>query len=173
MDKEALQQQQYSNRLQISALQSKLDETRHRFPENSSDQVLKEQLEAEREALLNKEKEVEILHDQLDQFQKDLVNKSEEVLQLNMQLEIQMKQSAASIEKVQEESKQLKGDDSRYRNAALFLNGQLPTVPGMNCPTIQYEARSSCCTVSSPVEREIVDSDSFALHHSHVQSQVL
>ncbi|MGH0128303.1 UNVERIFIED_CONTAM: hypothetical protein FKN15_001277 [Acipenser sinensis] len=156
-DKEALQQQQYSNRLQISALQSKLDETRHRFPENSSDQVLKEQLEAEREALLNKEKEVEILADQLDQFQKDLVNKSEEVLQLNMQLEIQMKQSAASIEKVQEESKQLKGDDSRYRNAALFLNGRLPTVPGMNCPTIQYEARSSCCTVPSPVEREIAD----------------
>ncbi|RXM97353.1 A-kinase anchor protein 9 [Acipenser ruthenus] len=107
-DKEALQQQQYSNRLQISALQSKLDETRHRFPENSSDQVLKEQLEAEREALLNKEKEVEILHDQLDQFQKDLVNKSEEVLQLNMQLEIQVKQSAASIDQVQEESKQLK-----------------------------------------------------------------
>ncbi|MGH0117665.1 UNVERIFIED_CONTAM: hypothetical protein FKN15_041857 [Acipenser sinensis] len=107
-DKEAFQQQQYSNRLQISALQSKLDETRHRFPMNSSDQVLKEQLEAEREALLNKEKEVEILHDQLDQFQKDLVNKSEEVLQLNMQLEIQMKQSAASIDQVQEESKQLK-----------------------------------------------------------------
>ncbi|XP_041119285.1 pericentrin isoform X2 [Polyodon spathula] len=107
-DKEALQQQQYSNRLQISALQSKLDETRHRFPENTSDQVLKEQLEAEREALLNKEKEVEMLADQLDQFQKDLVNKSEEVMQLNMQLEIQMKQSAASIDRVQEESKQLK-----------------------------------------------------------------
>ncbi|MGH0171469.1 UNVERIFIED_CONTAM: hypothetical protein FKN15_060829 [Acipenser sinensis] len=35
----------------------------------------------------------------------------------------------------------------------------------MNCPTIQYEARSSCCTVPSPVEREIVDSDSFALRH--------
>ncbi|MGH0117517.1 UNVERIFIED_CONTAM: hypothetical protein FKN15_038037 [Acipenser sinensis] len=107
-DKEAFQQQHYSNQLQIPALQSKLDETRHRFPVNSSDQVLKEQLEAEREAVLNKEKEVEILHDQLDQFQKDLVNKSEEVLQLNMQLEIQMKQSAASIDQVQEESKQLK-----------------------------------------------------------------
>ncbi|MGH0129755.1 UNVERIFIED_CONTAM: hypothetical protein FKN15_039473 [Acipenser sinensis] len=36
-----------------------------------------------------------------------------------------------------------KGDDSRYLNAALFLNGRLPTVPGMNSPTIQYEARSS------------------------------
>ncbi|MGH0126467.1 UNVERIFIED_CONTAM: hypothetical protein FKN15_028314 [Acipenser sinensis] len=58
------------------------------------------------------------------------------------------------------------GDDSRYRNAALFLNGRLPTVPGMNCPTIQYEARSSCCTVPSLVERKIVDSDSFALRHS-------
>ncbi|MGH0136518.1 UNVERIFIED_CONTAM: hypothetical protein FKN15_035849 [Acipenser sinensis] len=60
------------------------------------------------------------------------------------------------------------GDDSRYRNAALFLNGRLPTVPGMNCPTIQYEACSSCCTVPSPVEREIVDSDSFALRHNHL-----
>ncbi|MGH0123162.1 UNVERIFIED_CONTAM: hypothetical protein FKN15_078257 [Acipenser sinensis] len=49
------------------------------------------------------------------------------------------------------------GDDSRYRNAVFFLNGRLPTVPGMNCPTIQYEARSSCCTVPSPVEREIAD----------------
>ncbi|MGH0181326.1 UNVERIFIED_CONTAM: hypothetical protein FKN15_006226 [Acipenser sinensis] len=61
------------------------------------------------------------------------------------------------------------GDDSRYRNAALFLNGRLPTVPGMNCPTIQYEARSSCCTVPSPVEREIVDLDSFALCHRQKQ----
>ncbi|MGH0152289.1 UNVERIFIED_CONTAM: hypothetical protein FKN15_044519 [Acipenser sinensis] len=67
----------------------------------------------------------------------------------------------------------LKGDDSRYRNAALFLNGRLPTVPGMNCPTIQYEARSSCCTVPSPVEREIVDSDSFALCHNSLALKLL
>ncbi|MGH0114733.1 UNVERIFIED_CONTAM: hypothetical protein FKN15_045408 [Acipenser sinensis] len=63
---------------------------------------------------------------------------------------------------------ELLGDDSRYRNAVIFLNGRLPTVPGMNCPTIQYEARSSCCTVPSPVEKEIVDSDSFALRHTIV-----
>ncbi|XP_041117257.1 pericentrin-like [Polyodon spathula] len=124
-DKEALQQKQYSNRLQISALQSELDETRHCFPENSSDQVLKEQLEAEQEALLHTEEEVEMLADQLDQFQKDLVNKSEEVLQLNMQLEIQMKQSAASIDRVQEEHKQLQALMEEKNQVIDHLNEQL------------------------------------------------
>ncbi|MBN3295186.1 PCNT protein, partial [Amia calva] len=61
-DKEALQQQQYANRIQISALQSKLDETRHRFPESTLDQALKDQLEAGHEALLSKEKRVCIAH---------------------------------------------------------------------------------------------------------------
>lgn len=58
-DKEALQQQQYNNLIQISALQSKLDEARHRVPtEGTSDQGLKEQLQAEQEALERKEGEV-------------------------------------------------------------------------------------------------------------------
>nr|XP_042717762.1 pericentrin isoform X7 [Chrysemys picta bellii] len=60
-DKEALQQQQYNNLIQISALQSKLDEARHRVPsEGSSDHGLKEQLQAEQEALLMKEREEDI-----------------------------------------------------------------------------------------------------------------
>lgn len=58
-DKEALQQQQYNNLIQISALQSKLDEVRHGVPvEGTSDQELKEQLQAEQESLERKEGEV-------------------------------------------------------------------------------------------------------------------
>ncbi|XP_040461095.1 pericentrin isoform X12 [Falco naumanni] len=58
-DKEALQQQQYNNLIQISALQSKLDEARHRVPaDGSSAPVLKEQLQAEQEELQMKEREI-------------------------------------------------------------------------------------------------------------------
>uniref|UniRef100_A0A8C0UIR5 Pericentrin n=1 Tax=Cyanistes caeruleus TaxID=156563 RepID=A0A8C0UIR5_CYACU len=65
-DKEALQQQQYNNLIQISALQSKLDEARHRVPvDGSSALLLKEQLQAEQEALQVKDREIASL---LDQF---------------------------------------------------------------------------------------------------------
>lgn len=57
-DKEALQQQQYANKLQISALQSKLDETRHRFPDMTPDPNLLEQLEATQQDLQTKEQQV-------------------------------------------------------------------------------------------------------------------
>lgn len=57
-DKEALQQQQYANKLQISALQSKLDETRHRFPDMIPDPNLREQLEATQQDLQTKEQQV-------------------------------------------------------------------------------------------------------------------
>nr|XP_015214701.1 PREDICTED: pericentrin isoform X2 [Lepisosteus oculatus] len=107
-DKDALQQQQYTNRMQISALQSKLDETRHRFPESNVDQVLKEQLEAGQEALIGKEKQIEALNIQLEHIQRDLDTKSDEVLQLKMQLEVQMKQSSACVDQLQEEIIQLK-----------------------------------------------------------------
>lgn len=61
-DKEALQQQQYHNLIQISALQSKLDEARHKVPEDTgSAPVLKEQLQAEQEALQTKERQVRVL----------------------------------------------------------------------------------------------------------------
>ncbi|XP_039598835.1 pericentrin-like isoform X5 [Polypterus senegalus] len=55
--KEVLQQQHYVNRIQISAFQAKQDEMRDRIPEVHSDQVLKQQIEAKHEALVNKEKE--------------------------------------------------------------------------------------------------------------------
>lgn len=59
-DKEALQQQQYANKLQISALQSKLDETRHRFPDMTPDPNLQEQLEATQQDLQTKEQQASI-----------------------------------------------------------------------------------------------------------------
>ncbi|XP_048454663.1 pericentrin isoform X2 [Rhincodon typus] len=89
-DKESLQQQQYSNLMQISALQSKLDEARHRVPiEGFSDQTLKEQLLNERQALQTKEDEgqypgIPILYVNLHCMDCDRSRK-----QLNGQLEIQ------------------------------------------------------------------------------------
>lgn len=59
-DKQALEQQQVSNRLQISALQSKLDETRHCFHDNARDptQELRDALDAAQQSLHTKEQEV-------------------------------------------------------------------------------------------------------------------
>ncbi|XP_077304306.1 pericentrin isoform X2 [Lithobates pipiens] len=112
-DKEALQQQQYNNVLQISALQSKLDETRHRLPvEGDPDSLLKKELQAEREALQRKEKEAESLAEQLELFKEELTNKTEEVLQLNMQLEIMRKQSEQAVQQAQEEYLLLKEEMS-------------------------------------------------------------
>ncbi|XP_066544674.1 pericentrin isoform X2 [Amia ocellicauda] len=114
-DKEALQQQQYANRIQISALQSKLDETRHRFPESTLDQALKDQLEAGHEALLSKEKRIEDLTDQLEHLQRDLATKSEEVHRISIQLEFQTNQSSACISQLQDEIIQLKETLSSLR----------------------------------------------------------
>ncbi|XP_062434336.1 pericentrin [Rhea pennata] len=114
-DKEALQQQQYNNLIQISALQSKLDEARHRVPtEGSSDQVLKEQLQAKEEALLMKEREIASLLDQLEQCKDNLISKNEEILQLNLQLEMQKNLSTSSISQLQLENEHLKEDLTKF-----------------------------------------------------------
>ncbi|XP_039612287.1 pericentrin [Polypterus senegalus] len=106
--KEALQQQQYANRMQISALQTKLDETRHRIPEDHSDQVLKQQIEAKHESLVNKEKENAILINQIEHLERDLLSKSEELLQINIQLGLQAKTSTSKVNSLQNEIIQLK-----------------------------------------------------------------
>ncbi|XP_065494417.1 pericentrin isoform X10 [Caloenas nicobarica] len=108
-DKEALQQQQYNNLIQISALQSKLDEARHRVPADAgSAPVLKEQLQAEQEALQTKEREIASLLDQLEQCKDNLISKNEEILQLNMQLEMQKNLSTSRISQLQLENAHLK-----------------------------------------------------------------
>ncbi|KAI1237005.1 hypothetical protein IHE44_0014257 [Lamprotornis superbus] len=110
-DKEALQQQQYNNLIQISALQSKLDEARHRVPvDGSSAPVLKEQLQAEQEALQAKEREIATLLEQVEQCKENLNKKDEEILQLNLQLEIQKNLSTSNIIQLQAENAHLQED---------------------------------------------------------------
>lgn len=55
-----MEQQQLSNRLQISALQSKLDETRHCYHDNTRDptQELRDALDTVQQSLQSKEQEV-------------------------------------------------------------------------------------------------------------------
>ncbi|XP_074858211.1 pericentrin isoform X3 [Carettochelys insculpta] len=114
-DKEALQQQQYNNLIQISALQSKLDEARHRVPpESSPHHGLKEQLQAEQEALLIKDREILSLLEQVEQLKENLINKNEEILQLNLQLETQ-KKLTTGIDQLQVENARLKEDVAKLR----------------------------------------------------------
>ena len=74
-NEDELQQQQYNNLIQMSALQVKLDDTRHGVPvEGSCDQVLKEQLEAEQEAPVAKEREAAALLNQREEH--NLISKN-------------------------------------------------------------------------------------------------
>uniref|UniRef100_UPI00398E54C7 pericentrin isoform X2 n=1 Tax=Pristiophorus japonicus TaxID=55135 RepID=UPI00398E54C7 len=133
-DKESLQQQQYSNLMQISALQSKLDEARHRVPiEGFSDQTLKEQLQNDRQALQTKEAEIQSLEEQLDQFRENLMNRNDEMLQLNMQLEIQTKQSAMVINQLHEENIRVK-EDVASLHLRFGLDGDSGRGPGLLLP---------------------------------------
>ncbi|XP_035175114.1 A-kinase anchor protein 9 isoform X6 [Oxyura jamaicensis] len=66
------------------------------------------QLQAEREAVDRKEKEVTNLEEQLEQFREELENKNEEVQQLHMQLEIQRKESTTHLQELEQENKLFK-----------------------------------------------------------------
>ncbi|KAL7890675.1 hypothetical protein AOLI_G00001510 [Acnodon oligacanthus] len=100
-DKEALQQQLYSNKLQISALQSKLDETRHRFPDPTADPSLREQLEMLQQDLQSKEEQVQVLLERVEELEKALAVREEEVRQLTLQLELSSRESRAREEQLQ------------------------------------------------------------------------
>ncbi|NWH62224.1 AKAP9 protein, partial [Geococcyx californianus] len=71
---------------------------------------LEVQLQAEREAVDRKEKEVTNLEEQLEQFREELENKNEEVQQLHMQLEIQRKESTTHLQELQRENKLFKDE---------------------------------------------------------------
>ncbi|XP_068825668.1 pericentrin [Capricornis sumatraensis] len=108
-DKEALQEQQMSNLLQVSALQSRLDEGKCPVPpEGGRYDRAEAQLEAVQGALRQREAEVLDLKDQLENLKDDLVNKNEEILHLNWKLGLQDNSTAASIKELQEENAHLK-----------------------------------------------------------------
>ncbi|NWJ00141.1 AKAP9 protein, partial [Crypturellus undulatus] len=71
---------------------------------------LEVQLQAEREAVDRKEKEITNLEEQLEQFREELENKNEEVQQLHMQLEIQRKEFTTRLEELEQENKSFKDE---------------------------------------------------------------
>ncbi|KAM6152629.1 A-kinase anchor protein 9 [Erethizon dorsatum] len=71
---------------------------------------LEVQLQAERDAMDRKEKEITNLEEQLEQFREELENKNEEVQQLHMQLEIQKKESTTRLQELQQENKLFKDE---------------------------------------------------------------
>ncbi|KAM4685821.1 A-kinase anchor protein 9-like isoform 8-T8 [Amazona ochrocephala] len=71
---------------------------------------LEVQLQAEREAVDRKEKEVTNLEEQLEQFREELENKNEEVQQLHMQLEIQRKEATTHLQELEQENKLYKDE---------------------------------------------------------------
>ncbi|XP_042356085.1 pericentrin isoform X2 [Plectropomus leopardus] len=109
-DKEALEQQQLSNRLQISALQSKLDETRHCYHDNTRDPTheLSDALDAAQQSLQSKEQEIEVILSQLETVQRDLSIKEVELKHLTLQLELLTNQNAAHVNELQEQIAALK-----------------------------------------------------------------
>uniref|UniRef100_A0A3Q3K048 ELK domain-containing protein n=1 Tax=Monopterus albus TaxID=43700 RepID=A0A3Q3K048_MONAL len=124
-DKQALEQQQLSNRLQISALQSKLDETRHCYHDSARDptQELREALDTAQQNLQSKEQEVcKILCNTgvakiiLD----DLSIKEAELKHLTLQLELLTSQNAAHVNELQEQIAVLKETEEETLPSALL-----------------------------------------------------
>ncbi|KAM4540827.1 pericentrin [Fundulus diaphanus] len=109
-DKLALEQQQLSSRLQISALQSKLDETRHCYHDNTRDPTheLRDALDAAQQNLHCKEQEVEVLLGQLENLQRDSDQKEAELKHLTAQLELQANRNVARVQDLQKEISTLK-----------------------------------------------------------------
>ncbi|XP_077477528.1 pericentrin [Stigmatopora argus] len=109
-DKQALEQQQMSNRLQISALQSKVDETRHCYNDNAGEptQELRDALDAAQQSLQSKEQEVDVLLGQLDDVQRDLSIKDAEVKYLTVQLERISSEKTTQVNQLQEQIDALK-----------------------------------------------------------------
>ncbi|XP_070108774.1 pericentrin isoform X34 [Equus caballus] len=108
-DKEALQEQQMSNLLLVSTLQSKLDEGKCPLPSaGSCPEGPEVQSEAVQRVLLQRETEILDLKEQLEKVKDDLVSKNEEVLHLTLKLDMQNNHSAASVRELQEENANLK-----------------------------------------------------------------
>ncbi|KAM8936134.1 A-kinase anchor protein 9 isoform 2-T3 [Lycaon pictus] len=87
---------------------------------------LEVQLQAERDAIDRKEKEITNLEEQLEQFREELENKNEEVQQLHMQLEIQKKESTTRLQELEQENKLFK-DGMEKLGYAIKESDAIPT----------------------------------------------
>ncbi|XP_043823210.1 A-kinase anchor protein 9 isoform X2 [Dromiciops gliroides] len=91
----------------------KVENRKHFGAMEAKELPLEVQLQAEREALDRKEKEITNLEEQLEQFREELENKNEEVQQLHMQLEIQKKESTTRLEELEQENRLFKDEMER------------------------------------------------------------
>uniref|UniRef100_A0A4W5QWV3 Pericentrin/AKAP-450 centrosomal targeting domain-containing protein n=1 Tax=Hucho hucho TaxID=62062 RepID=A0A4W5QWV3_9TELE len=110
-DKESLQQQQFSSRLQISALQSKLDETRHRYNNASTSdpiQLLRDTLDTAQQDLQDKGQQVCVLVGQMEETQRHLTIKEAELKHLTLQLELLTNQNTDTITQLHDQVASLK-----------------------------------------------------------------
>ncbi|XP_070263128.1 pericentrin isoform X5 [Myotis yumanensis] len=156
-DKEALQQQQMSNLLLVSTLQSKLDEGKCSVPPvDSCPEGSEIQLEAVQRALLQRESEVLDLKEQLEKIKDDLVNKNEEVLHLNLKLDLQNSHAAISVRELQEENANLKAFLQNKEKEILCMSEQLEAqLAGMGSGTlseVMYSRSSEVEELKSIIE---------------------
>ncbi|KAM5255692.1 A-kinase anchor protein 9 [Ctenodactylus gundi] len=96
--------------LSTDAFQKVEDRRQFGAVEAKAELSLEVQLQAERDAIDRKEKEITNLEEQLEQFREELENKNEEVQQLHMQLEIQKKESTTRLQELEQENKLVKDE---------------------------------------------------------------
>ncbi|XP_023363264.1 A-kinase anchor protein 9 [Otolemur garnettii] len=96
--------------LLVSADTFQKAEDQKQFGAAKAELSLEVQLQAERDAIDRKEKEITNLEEQLEQFREELENKNEEVQQLHMQLEIQKKESTTRLQELEQENKLFKDE---------------------------------------------------------------
>ncbi|XP_055468802.1 A-kinase anchor protein 9 isoform X7 [Psammomys obesus] len=96
----------------LSAVPSSKVEDQKQFGDTEAkpELSLEVQLQAERDAIDRKEKEITNLEEQLEQFREELENKNEEVQELHMQLEIQRKESTTRLQELQQENRLFKDE---------------------------------------------------------------
>ncbi|XP_026350335.1 pericentrin isoform X3 [Ursus arctos] len=156
-DKEALQEQQMSNLLLVSTLQSKLDEGRCPVPPaGGCPDGPDVQLEAVRRALQQRESEVLDLKEQLGKIKEDLVSKSNEVLHLNLELDAQSSRAAVSVRGLQEENASLKAFLQNKEKEIMCVSEQLEAqLAGMGSGTLSevpYDRSSEIEELRSIIE---------------------
>ncbi|XP_046730738.1 pericentrin isoform X2 [Silurus meridionalis] len=169
-DKEALQQQLYSNKLQISALQSKLDETRHRFPDPIADPNLGEQLEMLQRELQSKEEQVEVLLERVEALEKSLAVKEEDIRQLSLQLDLKTNESQAKeeelhlrITELQEtvsrlhRQQQEEGDISALQLPAALLEEKNQEIDHLNQQVLHLQQELDTTKENKTVEKKQAD----------------
>uniref|UniRef100_A0A3Q2P6W8 Pericentrin n=1 Tax=Fundulus heteroclitus TaxID=8078 RepID=A0A3Q2P6W8_FUNHE len=184
-DKLALEQQQLSSRLQISALQSKLDETRHRYHDNTRDPTheLRDALDAAQQNLHCKEQEVYL--GQLENLQRDSDQKEAELKHLTSNLRLfyldnsywtceqtavfDLKETMSTIAELNEEKKLIQDAENEETLPAALLQEKNQEIDHLNCEIQKLEQELESARHSKALEGELEDLRSQV---EHLQSEI-